>query len=352
MKVYQIISEAPPAQKPSARIQTRQATVAQQAAQQQAATQAAQQQAATAAQQTAAQQKAAQQAAMTPKQAAQAKVDKISAAADRMQKGTINPARKNDIRMLKNKKIKDVWDQLKGIETAKGLEKYNKFLGTTLGKTLSWGLNFVGFAIIVKDYYGVIGYLEENYENGNLGDDLIPGQTAEQTFRSWIAEANGVLTQQLVVLAAHVAADVKIAAQVAKGIIRVAGISSSAATLGASIAALLVTEAGFLALETFLTTDRGKKWLAIDLLLAAVTSLGSAEALVWDGMTDYFEKQNLKRSTYAATAAKKELDAAKLTNDPAVIAAAQTKFAAATKQIAAAADEKAAAALRAEYNKK
>jgi hypothetical protein len=234
----------------------------------------------------------------TPKQVAQNKVDRVKARAKNLGKDKGIFA-KNDIRNWKNKKIEQIWDGLKSTETKKGLEKYNKFIESTAGKVLVNALRAAGIAIIAKDYYTVTGQIEEWYENGDIDDTTVSGQTAEQTFRNWINQANGMLSVQLSVFVVQALADIKIAAQVAKGIIRVAGLSSAGATLGASVAALLVTEAGFLALEKMLTTETGKQWFANKLLLPLITGVGSIQSASWDYMTDYFEKQNLKRSDKA-----------------------------------------------------
>ena len=353
MNVYQIISEVtPPAQTPSQRIAARNAAIAanQQAAQQaaaQAASQqaAAQQAAAQAASQQAAAQKAAQQqaaaaqkAARSPKQVAQDKVDKINAAAARKQKSIpINVFAKNDIRLLKNKKIKDVWDELKVMENAKGLAKYTKFLDSTLGKVLRATGIAAGLFIIIKGYYDATGKIETYYETGELTDAQVPGQTASETFQDWINQSNALLQVHLLEWVVHAVADIRIAALIAKGIIRVGGISSAGATLGASVLALLATEAGFLALETLLTSDSGRKWFAKEFLFDTILAFGSVQSNSYDYLTDYFKNQDLKRSNFAVKQkeleAQKKLDAAKLTKDTVAITAAQKELAAATQAV-------------------
>jgi len=336
MKVYQIISEAtPPAQTPSQRIAARNAVLA--ANQQAAAQQAAAQQAA--AQQAAQQAAAAQKAARSPKQVAQDKVDKINAAAARKQKSIpINVFAKNDIRLLKNKKIKDVWDELKVMENTKGLAKYNKFLDSTLGKVLRATGIAAGLFIIIKGYYDATGKIETWYETGQLTDAQVQGQTAKETFQDWINQSNGLLLVHLLEWVVHAVADIRIAALIAKRIIRVGSISSAGATFGTSLIALLATEAGFLALEKLLTSEPGRKWFAKELLYDAILAVGSVQSNTYDYVTDYFNKQELKRSNFAAAQkaieAKKKLDAAKLTNNPVAITAAEKELAVAAQAVA------------------
>lgn len=310
MKVYQIISEAPPAQKPSARIQSRQATAqanAQTAAQ-------AQQQAATVAQQAAtqqaAQQKAAQQAAMTPKQAAQAKVDAVKKAAARMQKGTSNPIKKLNIRSLKNNKIEEIWNTLKASENAKGLAKYNKWLTSTGGKLLT-GLRLTGFAVIVADYYMVTTEIEDAYHNSELNDE---------EFKDLISRANGFLTAELGVMLTEIMASAAISAKLAQTVIRTFQLSSAGATFGASIVSLIATEIGFNLLLAFITSAAGRDWLVSWFMLPTIRGVGSLESIVWDKFTDYFSRHKSKQT---ATAGTKDLVAAQSSGDPAKVAAAK-----------------------------
>lgn len=246
----------------------------------------------------------------TPKQAAQAKVDAVKKAADRMQKGTIDPIKKLNIRSLKNKKIEEIWATLKASENAKGLTKYNKWLTTTGGKLLA-GLRIAGLTVIVADYYIVTSAMEDAYQDSELTDE---------EFKDLISRANGFLTAELAVIATELAASAAISAKLAQGVIRTFQISSAGATFGASILSLIVTEIGFNLLLAFITSAAGRDWIVRYYMLPLITGVGSLESIVWDKFTDYFSRQKDKQT---ATTGSKELAAAKASGDPAKVAAAK-----------------------------
>lgn len=295
MKVYQIISEVtPPKVSPSQRMAARNAAIA--ANQQAAAAQAAAAQAA---------QTAAAQAAMTPKQLAQAEVDSIKAKSAAARAGTnkLDIFTKSVMAGEEKTLIKKVWDQLKVEETAAGLAKYNSFLASTLGKALKWGLPLAGLLLIARGYYNAISNLELMYEDGRI-DDLSKKMSKpispQDLFRAFIDQTNAILQAQVLAWVVHAVADVKIAAMIAKSIIRVGSISSAGATFGASLIALLATEAGFIAFEAFISSESGRTWLANNILTAGIIGLGSWQSDAFDYATQYFANQDVKRKQAAA----------------------------------------------------
>jgi len=295
MKVYQIISEAtPPEIRPSQRAAARNAVLA---ANQQAAQ--------AAAAQAAAAQAAAAQAAMTPKQLAQAEVDSIKTknAAARAGTNKLDIFTKSIIAGEEKTLIKKVWDQLKVEETAAGLAKYNSFLASTLGKALKWGVPSAGLLLIARGYYNAVSNLEIMYEDGRI-DDLAKKMSKpispQDLFRSFIDQTNTILTAQVLAWVVHAVADVKIAAMIAKSIIRIGSISSAGATFGASLIALLATEAGFIAFEALITSESGRNWLANTILTDGIIGIGSFQSDAFDYATQYFAKQDTKKKLAAA----------------------------------------------------
>jgi hypothetical protein len=80
---------------------------------------------------------------------------------------------------------------------------------------------------------------------------------------------------------------------------------------------MIVTEAGFAALVAFLNSSGGRQWIVEKVLSPLVFSVGSAETIVWDSFTGYFNRHaNIRKDTSNKAA----LDAAKASGDPAKIA--------------------------------
>ena len=332
MKVYQIISEAtPPGLEPwRRRAAARNAAILAQQQAAQAAALAQQQAAQAAAAQAAAAQAAAAQAAMTPKQLAQAEVDRIKAdAAGRSAGKSVF----DKIAISGDEKIltKEVWDKLKVEETANGLAKYKSFLASALGKAIKWAFPTAGLVIIAQDYYNVIGNIEKAYEDGSIDKRslLTKNNTPPQElFRHYINEANVILQAQVLAWVVHAVADVKLAAGLSRMVRWVGGVSSAGVTFGTSLIALFATEAGLLALDLFLTSEGGRTWLAKTLIGPTIIGLGSMQSSTYDYFTNYFEKQDVKKKLATAknpqekTAVQREIDTTRTATQQATSVAA------------------------------
>lgn len=81
---------------------------------------------------------------------------------------------------------------------------------------------------------------------------------------------------------------------VARFIVRVVGLGTSVLTVGASVAALIATEAFFTFLTVWLNSDAAKDWMS-NYLLKPLILVGSVPETAWSMLTGYYEKADKKR---------------------------------------------------------
>jgi hypothetical protein len=305
MKVYQIISEAPggtpPPQKASARLQAMQANA-------QARRAAAMPPAAPAAPLTTAQ-KAAARAAKTG-----ANIQKLDQLKGKGAVGDARVAYSQLVQKLKGRAaVKDIYDTAKNAKSALGAAKLETFM-KNVGGPIGMFVKAVDLYAIIQEYYNVVGSIEEAYKNGDLSND-----EAESAgiFKSYISQVNGVLTAKLAVWFVHAKTSFNIAKWIARIVRWVAGGTTTLATGGIGLAAVVASEAFFIWLERFLDSDAGRDWLLNGYIGMAIIGLGKVEGSVWDSLTGYYTNQAKDKTTVQN---KKALDTA---TTPADKAAAQ-----------------------------
>lgn len=272
MKVYQIISEAPPAQKASARLQAMQSNV-------QAKQQAAQ------AQQLQAQQQAVAQAKIQAKAAADSTARRATHAAKGL---TDKPptivrdlgryARQNKIRYSKN------------TARAEAIEK--GILGRA-GWGVGWLLKIIGVLEPARELWYTVSGLEDDYKNGLIyrGHPMTKEEfEAERDFAYGVFE-----TQILLPLIVRALSNMKLVTTIVRWIKNSAALVAAPASAGLSIGAALATEAGFTAFSVFLGSDMAKDWMA-DRIMPVIKGLGTAGSFSIDSLwnfftgTDYYKK--------------------------------------------------------------
>ena len=310
MKVYQIISEAPPVQKPSARLQARQQAV-------QANTQAQQQTAQQSQQQTAQQAKAS--ADSTARRKAHAdkgltdKPPKIVRDVGRYQ-------RQHNIRYQKN------------IARAAAIEK--GFLGQ-VGRFGGWLFTYLSLIEPTRQLWATVGGLEDDYKNGFIYDGH---PMTKEDFEAERDFAYGVYqTQILLPTIVRVLRNTTTAVTVARNIKNFAAAISAPASAGLSIGVALATDVALYAFAEFLGSDTAQNFMA-EHLMAPIKGFGWVGTGLIDGLwslytsstgkddratkleKDKVDTQNKKKLDTATTpqqrqAAQQEIDKTKVTRD-------------------------------------
>lgn len=277
MKVYQIISEAVPQNYNPGALARRQAMRTQTAAP--AATPPV----------------AAPAAPLSTAQKAAARTAKTGANVQRLDqlkgKGTVGDARvayAKLVQQLKGKAaVKDIYDTAKNAKSAVGAAKLETFM-KNVGGPISMFVRAVDLYAIIQEYYNVVGSIEEAYKNGDLSDDAAE---SDRIFKSYISQVNGVLTSKLAVWYVHARTSFKIAKWIARIIRWVAGGTTTLATGGIGLAAVIASEAFFIWLERWLDSDQGRDWLLNGYIGMAIIGLGKIEGSVYDTVTGYYKKQ-------------------------------------------------------------
>lgn len=266
MKVYDIISEISPEE-----IARRKEVMRRNMATQKAATAQQQQRQQTSAQSQARRAQAdqmRQQAGQPFKTAAGQAASKAKATASNFTWAEVKK------KMASLKKKKQVDNKVKN----RAAKKMLQISGFTK-RLLSW----VGFAVVMKDYYNDMALIDEMVEHYNQTGDAEAGLPPE-----YYPMAVRLLRLETITTIVASAGLVKLISYLLgtatglKWMIRVVGTVSSTVTLGASIAGILASEAATIAFRTFLMTEQGKEaiaWFVLKVIDPAVNTAGVADLL-------------------------------------------------------------------------
>ena len=144
-------------------------------------------------------------------------------------------------------------------------------------------LTWVGFAVVMKDYYNDMALIDEMVEHYNQTGDAEAGLPPE-----YYPMAVRLLRLETITTIVASAGLVKVVSFILstvtgfKWFVRGLGAVSAAASLGASIAAILASEAATIAFRTFLMTEQGKEavaWFVLKVIDPAVNTAGIADLL-------------------------------------------------------------------------
>ena len=298
MKVYQIISEATPQYNPGA--QARRAAMKPQVA-------------ATSAPATSAN--------PNPYYQAGSKMVKNTQRLDKLKgKGVVGDTRVGYaklVQQLKGRaKAADIWKTAQEAKSAVGAAKLATFM-KNIGGPLSILIKTGELYNIITDYYDAIGGVEEAYQNEDLSTDAAENETI---FKSYVSQLRGILTVKLAAWFANAYSSFKLAMIAARIIRWVAGGTSTIATGGIGLAAVIATEGFFIWFERWIDTPEGRDWFLTDVVGSIIIGLGKIESSAWDSLTGYYKKQANAKTTVQN---KKALDTA---TTPADKAAAQQKI--------------------------
>ena len=231
--------------------------------------------------------------------------------------GPVNAAYGKLIQQLKGKAaVKDIWDTAKNVKSAAGSAKLATFM-KNIGGPVATFIRYVSLADIIKEYYDVIGAIEEAHQNGDLSEDPAESQTI---FKSYVSQINGVLSAKLLAWYLAKKTSFTIAKWVARLIRWAVGATGTIATAGVGLAAVVASEGFFIWLERWLDSDQGRDWLLNGYIGMAIINLGKIEGSVYDSVTGYYQKQEKAK---AGVQNKKAVDTAAT---PADKAAAQQKI--------------------------
>jgi hypothetical protein len=238
---------------------------------------------------------AAPAAPLTTAQQAAARAAKTTANVQRLDqlkgKGKIGDAKVEYAKLVQQLRgkaaVKDIYETAKNLKSARGAYKLETFM-KNIGGPISMFIRAVDLLAIAREYYNVVGSIEDAYQNGDLSEDEAE---SARIFKSYISQVNGVLTAKLAVWYVHARTSFKIAKWIARIIRWVAGGTTTIATGGIGLAAVIASEAFFIWLERFLDSDQGRDWLLNGYIGMLIIGLGKAEGSVWDSLTGYYTKQ-------------------------------------------------------------
>lgn len=196
----------------------------------------------------------------------------------------------------KKKKISAGWDEFKKTSNANSTKQFLKFQQRA-GKVISWGMRALGLIVIVTEYYNVTGQLEELYQNDEIDDAI---------FKEYIGQCNGILTTQLIAWYAQIKLSSKLAFVLFRIVRWVAGGLSAGATLGASIATIVASEAFFVWFERFLNSPSGQDWLINGYFGPLITNVGYVQGAAWNLLFGYYDKQAVNKADKKAKDTGKE----------------------------------------------
>jgi hypothetical protein len=148
-------------------------------------------------------------------------------------------------------------------------------------------LKIIGVGAACYEFWDDMGIAEQLYIDGEIEDD------AElERFRQFYT---GVFMAQIIVPAvARAIINSRYVVWIAKFITRIVGLGTGVVTAGASVAALIATEAFFAWFQWWLGTEKAKNWLS-DELLEPLILLGKIPESAWSSLTGYYEKADTKR---------------------------------------------------------
>lgn len=165
------------------------------------------------------------------------------------------------------------------------------------GTSLTYLMKFLGLAIPLTNLYSDLAALKEEY---------IADKWTKEEYIAGREYLFGVFTVQFITpMVVRWLANTRIVLAIARVIKNLLAAASAPVSAGASIAVALGTEAGFIALQTFLSSNAGKDWLTNFLSFGLVRTMGKIPETVWSSFTDAYnkvDKDKLKKKDPAKAA--------------------------------------------------
>jgi hypothetical protein len=147
-------------------------------------------------------------------------------------------------------------------------------------------LRLLGIAEACYELWNNLGEAEAMYTDGELD------QAKLQDFRQFYT---GVFIAQVVVPAViRALANSRYVVWIARLLVKVVTLGSSVATAGASIVALIASEAFFTWLTMWLGSKAAVDWMS-NTLMEPLILLGTVPEAAWSSLTSYYEKTDVKR---------------------------------------------------------
>ena len=143
-----------------------------------------------------------------------------------------------------------------------------------------WIIRMLGIAVAVGDLYVELSYAQEDYDNGKLSQDDLQ-KYRQWAFGNFILEIGGTLTAAL--------ANAMTVTMIAKWIVRIAEAATGTATAGASVVAIIASEAFFQWLSHWLTTSVARDWLANQFVRPFVEHMGQIPEGLWSSLVGYYK---------------------------------------------------------------
>lgn len=177
------------------------------------------------------------------------------------------------------------------------------------GTPVKWLFRAIGLLAPTIQLYSELEAIDIAYKSGDdpdlqTFDDVQANR--EQAWGIWTVQATLAVTQM--VAAGRIGLYIgRILKWIIGGVGVVAGTATAGAGSAAMIAAMIATEAGFTALETWLGSESGREWIANSFLRGIVTSVGTIPEATWD----YLWNKVGKGQSYQSQANQGKMDTAK-----------------------------------------
>lgn len=142
-----------------------------------------------------------------------------------------------------------------------------------------WIIRILGIASAVSDLYVELGYAQEDYVAGKISQDDL------QKYRQW---AFGKFIVDIGAVVAASLANAMTVGMIAKWIIRLAGAASGSVTAGASIAAVIASEAFFQWLAKWLSSSIARDWFTSYLVKHMLENAGAIPEGAWSALVGYY----------------------------------------------------------------
>jgi hypothetical protein len=157
-----------------------------------------------------------------------------------------------------------------------------------------WLFRILGMTTVVYQCYSDLANLEEDYERGD--EEFLKTQAAYEACREYVF---GVAIAQFAVQTVHWVAGGRIAMWIFRVIRWVTAGATAGFTAGASVAALIATEAMFVWFETWIGSEEGKRWISETFLGGILRNFGKIPDGAISKLTDHYSKANTKKDANA-----------------------------------------------------
>lgn len=166
------------------------------------------------------------------------------------------------------------------------------------GFWLSKLMQVIGIAVSLTELYTDLEVAEEAYNEGDISIKQL------ESIREFLY---GIFTAQtLVPITRRIVTNVKIVTWIARALRYIVGGAGAIVTGGASLAAVVATEAFFIWFQSWLGSDAGKDWIANTFLLGIVKTMGKIPEGAMSSLFNYYENAEKGKEKAKQDLAKKD----------------------------------------------